>query len=60
MIATFQGTDIHLCAIEANKWLENEGCTYRVSNTQIFKIDEYNMVLVLTCESWYKISKYTK
>jgi len=60
MIKTFQGTDIHECAEAATKWLQNEGCTYRVSNTQIFKIDEYNVVLVLTCEGWYEISKYTK
>ena len=60
MIKTFEGTSITTCAEEATKWLQNDGCTYRVSNTQIHNTDKYNVVLVLTCESWYNISKYTK
>ena len=60
MIQTFEATSIAECARLATEWLQNEGHTYRVSNTQIHKVKGYShtYVLVLTCESWYNIAKY--
>lgn len=58
MIKTFEGTSIVTCAKEASEWLDGSG--WRVSNTQIHNTDKYNVVLVLTCESWYHIAKYGK
>lgn len=58
MIKIFEETSLAKCEEAANKWLKNEGCTYRVSQTQIFSKDKYSYALILTCEGWYKIAKY--